>query len=59
MKARVWQPIGLVGSISVNGWWQDSHEKGNRKVKVNGCDTSDSLAMLGMVVLNVVYDLNT
>ena len=42
-------------SISVNGWWQDNHEKANMKGKVNGCEAFDSFAMLGTIVLNVVH----
>ena len=45
--------IGLVHQD--NGWWQDSHEKGNIKGKVNGFDVSDALAMLGTVFLNIVH----
>jgi len=45
-------------SIGINGWWQDNHEKDNNKGKVNGFETSDALAMLGTIVLNVVHDLH-
>lgn len=48
--------IGWV--IEVNGKWQENHENYNRKGEVNGFDTSDALAMLGTVVLNVVHVLH-
>ena len=35
LKARVWQPVGLVGSIGVNERCQDNHGKGNKKGKEN------------------------
>ena len=45
----------MVGSIAVNGQWQDCHDKSRRKGKVNGFETSYILAMLGAFVLNVVH----
>ena len=38
-----------------NGRWQNSHEKGNQKGKVNGLKVTNSLAKLGTDVLNVVH----
>ena len=58
MKESVWKLVGLVGSIEVNGWWYENHEKGNIKGKVNGFEVSDALAMLGIIVLNVVHVVN-
>jgi len=34
-----------------NGRWQDSHEKGNKKGKVNGLKITNALAIFGTVVL--------
>ena len=45
----------LVGSISVNGWWHDKHEKVNKKGEANGSEASDTLAMLGTIILNVAH----
>ena len=39
----------------INGWWQNSHGKDNRKGKENGFEALNTLVMLGIVVLNVVH----
>lgn len=58
LEARIWQLIELVGSIGINGQWQDSHEKDNRKGKVYGSEVRYALAKLGTDILNVVHVLN-
>jgi len=39
----------------MNGQWQDNHEKGNKKGKVNGIKVTNALAMLVIVVLKIVH----
>lgn len=58
LKAIIWHPDGLVGSIEVNGWWQYNDEKDNIKIKVNGFEASYALAMLGNIVLNIMHDVH-
>jgi len=41
--------------MGMNGWWQDSHGKGNMKGKLSGLEALYALSMLGTIVLNVVH----
>jgi len=50
--------VELVESIGINEQWKNSHEKGNRKGKLNGLEVPDALDTLGIVVLNVVHAVN-